>query len=264
MPSLCSSRSTFRPGLSLRTRKDLIAARPSSLSSVAQTTTLVGALAGGDVDLLAVDDVLVAVLDRRGGDVGGVRADAGLGDRHRRPGAACSARAAPRWRPTRWRSCPGPGAASTAAARCRPSTSRRRRGPRRGWRRCGPCRCRRRRRVTSYAARAGAAARPRLGHAVDQRGEHVELLGVRVLGAVVLAGDRPEHVHRQLVGLVDERRVLLRGLEVDHQTSTAPSMTPTARRSRYHRSTGCSLTKPWPPRSWTPSRPIRMPFSVHS
>ncbi len=40
MPSLCSSRSTFIPGLSLRTRNDLMAARPSCLSSVAHTTTL--------------------------------------------------------------------------------------------------------------------------------------------------------------------------------------------------------------------------------
>src|SRR3954453_1359927 len=37
-------------------------------------------------------------------------------------------------------------------------------------------------------------------------------------------------------------------------------MTPAARRSRYQRSTGCSLTKPWPPSSWTPSEPIFIPF----
>ena len=47
----------------------------------------VGALARGDVDLLAVDDVLVAVLDGGGADARGVRAGARLGDRHRRPGA---------------------------------------------------------------------------------------------------------------------------------------------------------------------------------
>ena len=39
MPSLCSSRSTFMPGVPWGTTNDLIAARPSSLSSVAQTTT---------------------------------------------------------------------------------------------------------------------------------------------------------------------------------------------------------------------------------
>jgi hypothetical protein len=38
MPSLCSSRSTRMPGVPLGTTKDLIAARPSSLSRVAQTT----------------------------------------------------------------------------------------------------------------------------------------------------------------------------------------------------------------------------------
>ena len=37
-------------------------------------------------------------------------------------------------------------------------------------------------------------------------------------------------------------------------------MTPAARRSRYQRSTGCSLTKPWPPSSCTPSEPICIPF----
>src|SRR4051794_38412484 len=40
IPSLCSSRSTFMPGVPFWTTNDLIAARPSDLSSVAQTTTL--------------------------------------------------------------------------------------------------------------------------------------------------------------------------------------------------------------------------------
>ena len=40
MPSLCSSRSTFMPGVPFWTTNDLIAARPIDLSSVAQTTTL--------------------------------------------------------------------------------------------------------------------------------------------------------------------------------------------------------------------------------
>ena len=39
MPSLCSSRSTVMPGVPFMTTKDLIAARPSVLSSVAHTTT---------------------------------------------------------------------------------------------------------------------------------------------------------------------------------------------------------------------------------
>ena len=38
MPSLCSSRSTVTPGCSRGTMNDLIAARPSDLSSVAHTT----------------------------------------------------------------------------------------------------------------------------------------------------------------------------------------------------------------------------------
>ena len=40
IPSLCSSRSTCMPGVPFWTTKDLIAARPSVLSRVAQTTTL--------------------------------------------------------------------------------------------------------------------------------------------------------------------------------------------------------------------------------
>ena len=39
MPSLCSSRSTVIPGVPFGTTNDLIAARPSDRSRVAQTTT---------------------------------------------------------------------------------------------------------------------------------------------------------------------------------------------------------------------------------
>ena len=39
IPSLCSSRSRVMPGLERSTTNDLIAARPASRSSVAQTTT---------------------------------------------------------------------------------------------------------------------------------------------------------------------------------------------------------------------------------
>ncbi len=39
MPSLCSSRSTVMPGVPFGTTNDLIAARPSEASRVAQTTT---------------------------------------------------------------------------------------------------------------------------------------------------------------------------------------------------------------------------------
>ena len=65
------------------------------------------------------------------------------------------------------------------------------------------------------------------------------------LGKVVLARDRPEHLGSAVVGHVDDGLQLLRHLQIDcHQSTTTPSATPMARRSRYHRSTGCSLVKP--------------------
>ena len=52
-------------------------------------------------------------------------------------------------------------------------------------------------------------------------------MGYSCSARVVLAGVGPQHVHRDLVGLVDERPELLGGLEVDgHQTEHPPSMTP--------------------------------------
>src|SRR5690606_2387747 len=98
---------------------------------------------------------------------------------------------------------------------------------------------------------------------VQQCGEHVEFGGVRMLGTVVLTRDRPEHLGGGLPGLVDEGLGLLRDFEIDHAVTT-PSMTPIARRSRYQRSTGCSLMNPCPPSSWTPVLPIHMPLSVAS
>ena len=56
-----------------------------------------------------------------------------------------------------------------------------------------------------HAGGAGAVGAAGV-HAVDQRGEHVELLGVGVLGEVVLARDRAEHLGGDLVGLADQRR----------------------------------------------------------
>ena len=46
-------------------------------------------------------------------------------------------------------------------------------------------------------------------HAVDQRGQHVELLGVLVLGHVVLARDRAEHLLGDLARLLGEDLELL-------------------------------------------------------
>ena len=83
--------------------------------------------------------------------------------------------------------------------------------------------------VTSYAGGARALGRAGLGEPVDHRGEHVELLGVRVLGAVVLAGDRSQHVHGDLVRLVAQRAGTSSGRRGgSHQTSTLPSITPIA------------------------------------
>src|SRR5680860_403685 len=56
-----------------------------------------------------------------------------------------------------------------------------------------------------------------LVHPVDQRGEHVELLRVGVLGLVVAARDRSEDLGRDLVGLGGQGLELLRYLEVDHR-----------------------------------------------
>ena len=61
-------------------------------------------------------------------------------------------------------------------------------------------------------------------------------------GVKVIFGVPGVQLYGALAGLRDERPELAGGLEVDHQTSRAPSITPTARRSRYQRSTGCSLT----------------------
>ena len=104
-----------------------------------------------------------------------------------------------------------------------------------------------------------------LVHAVDQRGEHVELLRVGVLGRSYLREIGRKTSVATWWAWLDQRLELLRYLEVDHgflrsRRGRAPSMTPAARRSRYQRSTGCSLTKPWPPSSCTPSEPISMPF----
>ncbi len=63
------------------------------------------------------------------------------------------------------------------------------------------------------AGGAGAAGRVGVVHAVDQRGEHVELLRVLVLGEVVLARDRPQDLLRDLVGLLLEGLELLRDFE---------------------------------------------------
>ncbi len=78
----------------------------------------------------------------------------------------------------------------------------------------------------------------------QQRFAGVPQILQRCLGAPETRYSTVDQLHRDLVRLADQRLVLLGGLQVDHQTSTPPSITPMARRSRYHRSTGCSLTNP--------------------
>ena len=86
-------------------------------------------------------------------------------------------------------------------------------------------RVRRWRRSRRTPGRAGAAEVGAVVHAVDERGEHVELLRVLVLGDVVLARDRAEDLGGDLVGLVDEAAELLGNFEIDH-------LLPSLRRAR--------------------------------
>ena len=85
MPSLCSSRSTRHAGRALRHDERLDRGAAQRLVERRPHHDGVGPLAGGDVDLLAVEDVVVAVERRGRRDVGGVGAGARLGDRHRGP-----------------------------------------------------------------------------------------------------------------------------------------------------------------------------------
>ncbi len=87
MPSLCSSRSTRMPGRALGDDERLDRGAAELAVERRPDDDVVGAVARGDVDLLAVDDVLVAVEDGGRLDVGRVGADAGLGDRHAGPHA---------------------------------------------------------------------------------------------------------------------------------------------------------------------------------
>jgi hypothetical protein len=65
------------------------------------------------------------------------------------------------------------------------------------------------------SARTRTTERAALVHAVDRGGEHVELLGVGVLGVVVLARVGPEDLGRDHVGLAYEAGELLGCLEID-------------------------------------------------
>ena len=209
IPSLCSRRSSFRPGLSRSTTNDLIAPAAGAAVERGPDDDELGPVAGGDVDLLAVEHVLVAVEPRGRADRGRVRAGLGLGDRHRRPLAAEAlqlllvghggdrrlAEALAGHRQQQPDVAPAqldqPEQAGHVAAVAVAARARRR------W--SAPF-------VGAAADRtgAGAAERAALVHAVDQRGEHVELLRILVLGEVVLARVGPEDLGRHLVGLADE------------------------------------------------------------
>ncbi len=64
IPSLCSRRSSFRPGLSRSTTNDLIAPRPGAAIERRPDDDQLGPVARGDEDLLAVEDVLVVSSSR--------------------------------------------------------------------------------------------------------------------------------------------------------------------------------------------------------
>ncbi len=261
MPSLCSSRSTVMPGVPLGTTKLLIAARPWLLSRVAQTTTA----SHRSPEVTKIFSPLMTYSSPSRTAVVAMLAEsepvARLGDRHARPdpgepllllgvgdrrdGGVAESLARQ-----------GQQEADVAPAHLRDAEHR------------GEVGAVLHPTVGLVLAPDSGGARPVAGaglrEPVDHGGEEVELLGVGVLGRVVLAADRTQHVHGDLVGLVAQGDELLRVVEVDGHTRTPPSITPMARRSRYHRSTGCSFTKPWPPSSWTPSRPIFMPLLAQS
>ena len=184
----------------------------------------VGAVTGGDEDLLAVEDILVAVESGGRADRGGVRSRVGLGDRHRGPLAAEAlelllvgdggdrrlAQALARHRqqqpdvaPAQLGQAKQAGHVAAVAVGVGVGLL--------GARAVAVA-------IAAHAARARAAQRAALVHAVDRGREHVELLGVGVLGAVVLARVGPEDLCRHHVGLADEGGELAGCLEIDgHQ-----------------------------------------------
>ena len=173
----------------------------------------VGPLARGDVDLLAVEDVVVAVLDRGRADGGRVRAGLGLGDGHGGPlalealellvvghrgdGRVAQALAGHRQQQ-----------ADVAPAQLDDAEHR------------GHVRAVAHGAVAVVGAadtrRPGAAEIGAVVHPVDERGQHVELLGVGVLLLVVLARHRSEDLGGDLMGLVDEAVELLGDFQIDH------------------------------------------------
>ncbi len=180
----------------------------------------VGAVAGGDEDLLAVEHVLVAVEVGGGADRGRVRARFRLGDRHRRPLAAVFLELLL----ARHRGDRGVAEALSGHRQQQADVAPAELDDAEHGREVGAVAVLPVVLLAGVAPHPGGARRAVLGglvHAVDQRGEHVELFRVRVLGLVVLAGDRAEDLGRHLMGLAGEGLELLRCLEIDHGFSFA-------------------------------------------
>ena len=253
MPSLCSRRASVMPGVPFSTTKLLIAARPRVGIERGPHHDGVAALAGGDEDLLAVEHVVVAVLARRRADRGRVAARVGLGDRHRRPLAREALRAAPRWRPRRWPRCPDPGAECVSAKPTSPqhSSVEAEHGRHVGAvADAGMC-ARTRVRCLSLPAPALIDASPSFMPS-STAASMSSSLGYVVLGQVVLARNRPKHLVRHQVCLIDQCLQLLRNLEIHGKCTCQRSMkrlTPARRlpsaRWRAGRGTSARPDAPW-------------------
>ena len=261
MPSLCSSRSTTMPGRALLDHEGLDRGAAAGLVQGGPHDDGVGAAAGGDVDLLAVDDVVVAVEHRGGRHRRGVRAEAGLGDGHRGPELAEAlelllvghrgdrgvAETLPRHGQHHGDVTPAGlhdrqdarhvGAVAVAAL---PSPGSRR-TPRAPVPPSPP---------SFMPSTSAASASSSLGYSCSAR-SYLREMGRKISSDTWCAW---------LISMPNFFGVSSEML-IDQHT---PSMISAARRSRYQRSTGCSLTKPCPPSSCTPSEPIFMPYSAVS
>ena len=195
-----------------------------------------GALPGGHVDLLAVEHPLVAVLDGRGADRRRVRPRLGLGDGHRRPaarvelglllvghrgdGRVAEALAGKREQQPDVAPAHLDDHARARFGRC--GCDRRRRPPRR-WRPAPPVP------PPSFIPSISAASMSSSFGRSCSAMSYLREIGRSTSAATWWACSTSG---LSFLGVSSD----------DHQTSSAPSITPAARRSRYQRSTGCSFT----------------------
>ena len=194
---------------------------------------------GGDVDLLAVDDVLIAVEHRRRRDRRRIRTEGRFGDRHRSPDAPAKVLQ------LLIGGHPGDSRITQALTGHRQQQCDITPGNLKSIEESGHVG------AVDISLRSVPPAAECVGagegfvgfrECFEQGGQGVEFDRVSVLVEVVLARDGPQHSGGTLVGEVDHGLQLARHLQIDcHQSTTTPSATPTARRSRYQRSTGCSL-----------------------